>query len=62
MPNSGGVYLLHACAHREMMIHRFGAFPMRNGVLGRPDTPAEADFLRRGGDGALVEEMQSPKN
>ena len=30
------------------IVARFGRFPHRNAVLGRPDTPAEADFLRDG--------------
>jgi uncharacterized protein (DUF924 family) len=27
---------------------RFGRFPYRNAVLGRPDTPEEKDFLLKG--------------
>lgn len=30
------------------IIARFGRFPYRNAVLGRPNTPAEEDFLRDG--------------
>jgi uncharacterized protein (DUF924 family) len=31
------------------IIARFGHFPHRNAVLGRPTTPAEAAFLREPG-------------
>jgi uncharacterized protein (DUF924 family) len=50
--------LLHARAHREQ-IRRFGRFPMRNEVLRRPSTPAEQEFLARGGYRALVEELKA---
>jgi uncharacterized protein (DUF924 family) len=50
--------LLHARAHREQ-IRRFGRFPTRNEVLRRASTPAEQEFLARGGYGALVEEMRA---
>jgi uncharacterized protein (DUF924 family) len=41
---------LHAYAlrHREI-IARFGRFPHRNAILGRPSTPAELAFLREPG-------------
>jgi len=35
--------------HREI-IERFGRFPHRNRILERADTPAEAQWLRRGGE------------
>ena len=59
MPDLGQTqgYLLHARAHREQ-IRRFGRFPTRNEVLRRQSTPAEAEFLARGGYPALVEEMK----
>lgn len=38
----------YAEAHREV-IARFGRFPHRNAALGRPSTPAEADWLARHG-------------
>ncbi|MCC2657757.1 MAG: putative transrane protein [Panacagrimonas sp.] len=34
--------------HREV-IQRFGRFPHRNKILGRPSTPAEAEFLTQPG-------------
>jgi uncharacterized protein (DUF924 family) len=34
--------------HHEI-IARFGRFPHRNGILGRPSTPEERDFLRQPG-------------
>jgi uncharacterized protein (DUF924 family) len=36
--------------HREV-IQRFGRFPHRNAILGRPSTPAEAEFLQQPGSG-----------
>lgn len=45
-------YLEHSAefarGHRDI-IARFGRFPHRNAVLGRANTPAEADYLRDGG-------------
>lgn len=38
----------HARAHRDV-IARFGRFPHRNSVLGRPSTPEEIRFLDEGG-------------
>jgi uncharacterized protein (DUF924 family) len=35
-------------AHKAV-IDRFGRFPHRNGVLGRPSTPAESEFLKQPG-------------
>ncbi len=58
MQGMGEVYRLHARAHREV-IRRFGRFPMRNSILGRPSTPAVVEFLEQGGYGKLIEEMRS---
>ena len=38
-------YLKYAIAHRDV-IQRFGRFPHRNKVLGRPSTAAEIEFLK----------------
>jgi len=38
----------YAVAHREI-IQRFGRFPHRNAVLGRPSTPQEIEFLTQPG-------------
>jgi uncharacterized protein (DUF924 family) len=35
-------------AHRKI-IERFGRFPHRNAILGRPTTAEEADFLKQPG-------------
>lgn len=40
--------LRHAIAHRDI-IAKFGRFPYRNAVLGRTDTPEEAQWLKSGG-------------
>ena len=40
--------LRHALNHRDN-IRRFGRFPHRNPMLARETTPAEAEFLARGG-------------
>lgn len=53
MPQTGESNLLHARAHREV-IRAHGRFPTRNAALGRPDTPAEREFLETGGYGAIV--------
>ena len=37
-------YLRYAERHREI-IERFGRFPHRNAILGRPSTPEEEAFL-----------------
>ncbi len=42
--------LRSAVAHREV-IERFGRFPHRNAVLGRPSTPAEEEYLKQPGAG-----------
>lgn len=57
MPQTGASNLLHARAHREQ-IRRFGRFPERNAALGRKTSAAEAEFLARGGYGALVEGLK----
>lgn len=41
-------YTRYARLHRDI-IARFGRFPHRNGVLGRPSTPEETRFLAEGG-------------
>jgi uncharacterized protein (DUF924 family) len=43
-------YLDYARRHHEV-IARFGRFPHRNAVLGRPDTLEEADYLAQPGSG-----------
>jgi uncharacterized protein (DUF924 family) len=49
--------LLHARAHLEI-IGRFGRFPFRNAALGRDSTEAEAEFLREGAYGAVVNRLR----
>jgi uncharacterized protein (DUF924 family) len=44
----GGSWLEYAEHHRDI-IRRFGRFPHRNTLLGRTNTPEEADFLANGG-------------
>jgi uncharacterized protein (DUF924 family) len=41
-------YLDYAVRH-EQVIARFGRFPHRNAILGRPSTPEEEDFLKQPG-------------
>ena len=38
----------HAIEHADI-VRRFGRFPHRNAILGRPSTQAELEFLRQGG-------------
>jgi uncharacterized protein (DUF924 family) len=38
----------YAVAHRDI-VQRFGRFPHRNAILGRPSTPEELEFLRQPG-------------
>ena len=38
----------YAVAHRDI-IQRFGRFPHRNAILGRPSTPEEIEFLKQPG-------------
>jgi uncharacterized protein (DUF924 family) len=40
----------HFADRHRALIHRFGRFPHRNAVLGRPSTPEEARYLEEGGD------------
>jgi uncharacterized protein (DUF924 family) len=40
----------YAVAHRDV-IARFGRFPHRNAILGRPSTPEELEFLKQPGSG-----------
>ena len=42
-----GEGLRYARLHREI-VDRFGRFPHRNAVLGRPSTPDEVEFLKAG--------------
>ncbi len=44
----GGNNLSYAIDHRNI-VRRFGRFPHRNRVLGRPSTSEEIQFLKRGG-------------
>jgi uncharacterized protein (DUF924 family) len=41
-------YTRYAIAHKEV-IERFGRFPHRNAILGRPSTPQEQAFLKQPG-------------
>ena len=41
-------YTRYAEAHRDV-IERFGRFPHRNAILGRPSTPEEMEFLQQPG-------------
>ncbi|MHA6344171.1 DUF924 family protein [Roseivivax sp. CAU 1761] len=58
MPESGGDSLVHAKAHREI-IRQFGRFPYRNDALSRNTTSSEAAFVRDGGYGRTVRELQA---
>jgi uncharacterized protein (DUF924 family) len=44
----GGADLRQAEHHRDI-VRRFGRFPHRNAILGRPTTKAEEDYLANGG-------------
>lgn len=44
----GGLTLEHASGHAAI-VRRFGRFPHRNPILGRPSSEAELEFLRQGG-------------
>ncbi|WP_133488781.1 DUF924 family protein [Aliiroseovarius marinus] len=48
---------LHARVHREI-IHRFGRFPYRNQALGRVSSAEEDEFIRDGGYGHILHELQ----
>ncbi|HWK37365.1 MAG TPA: DUF924 family protein, partial [Hyphomicrobium sp.] len=41
-------YTRYAEAHRDV-VTRFGRFPHRNEILGRPSTPEEIEFLKQPG-------------
>lgn len=41
-------FLDYAYKHRDV-VERFGRFPHRNAILGRPSTPAELEFLKQPG-------------
>lgn len=56
MPLTGKANLPHARAHREI-IRRYGRFPYRNPILDRRDTPAESEFMARGGYGSVLREI-----
>lgn len=47
-PEAGSGWLDYAHRHQEI-VARFGRFPHRNTILGRPSTPEEIDFLRQPG-------------
>jgi uncharacterized protein (DUF924 family) len=40
---------LSQAEHHRAIVHRFGRFPHRNAILGRPTTKAEAEYLANGG-------------
>ena len=44
----GSEYVKHALEHRAIIL-RFGRFPHRNAILGRPTTAEEQEFLDAGG-------------
>jgi uncharacterized protein (DUF924 family) len=46
-PDKGA--FVEAARHHYEIIARFGRFPHRNGILGRPSTPEERDFLQQPG-------------
>ncbi|MFN4057433.1 MAG: DUF924 family protein [Roseinatronobacter sp.] len=58
MPETGASNLLHARAHRAV-IRQFGRFPYRNAALGRVSSPAEQEWLRSGGYGQVVRELEA---
>lgn len=47
-PQAGSGWLDYARRHHEI-VARFGRFPHRNAILGRPSTPDEIEFLRQPG-------------
>ena len=57
MPETGAHNFLHAKAHREI-IRKFGRFPTRNVALSRDTSPSEAEFLAKGGYGAMVRSLE----
>jgi uncharacterized protein (DUF924 family) len=50
MKDFGGEQVDYAERHRAI-IRRFGRFPHRNAILGRPSTPEEIEFLKQPGSG-----------
>ena len=46
-----GDELYHYALRHHEIIARFGRFPHRNAILGRPSTPAESEFLKQPGSG-----------
>ncbi|MEO0749825.1 MAG: DUF924 family protein [Pseudomonadota bacterium] len=58
MPKTGADNLFHARAHREV-IRQFGRFPYRNSVLSRASTGSEQTYLKQGGYGSTVRELQA---
>ena len=58
MPQTGADNLFHARAHREV-IRQFGRFPYRNSVLSRASTGSEQTYLKQGGYGSTVRELQA---
>ena len=57
MPKTGESNLLHAKAHREV-IRKFGRFPYRNDALSRRFTQTEKEYIRAGGYGSTVRDLQ----
>jgi uncharacterized protein (DUF924 family) len=57
MPETGDSTLLHARAHREV-IRQFGRFPYRNAALERNSTPPERSYVKAGGYGHTVRQLQ----
>jgi uncharacterized protein (DUF924 family) len=49
-----GELLHHAVAHRDI-IARYGRFPHRNLILGRPSTSEEMEFLEQTGDASYLQ-------
>lgn len=43
------VYSLDYAKKHQVIIERFGRFPHRNAILGRPSTPEELEFLKKPG-------------
>jgi uncharacterized protein (DUF924 family) len=58
LPEEGGGFLRHACAHRAI-IRDFGRFPFRNTAMGRKTTGPEQAFLDAGGYGAAIRAVQT---
>jgi len=58
MPDSDGVNLLHAQAHRDI-IRQFGRFPFRNDALGRASTTAEKEYMAAGGYMSTVRALEA---